>query len=386
MSANLDDCLKYIIGLSRTECQCHDADKPDEYNSSDSGIYLDELIDLDLINAAKDCSANSVWAKMINARDQAVKEFKTDLLSCIVSKTKLKRKPYNGIIGDYKKFSKDIQSTTTYTGTRIRFADIVGGFAKIRRIGLLFSATNSVTVSVYNNIQSTPVITYSNVPTTAGQLSWFTLPSVIDIDMNSDFSDFVEYYFIVEYNPANAPKDTKFSCNCGGYHPSWDENYPQYNNNSDKGNFGWAEFAMASGIKGNDISQLINYPSNWASDNYTYGILLDVQFGCKAEKTICNESLDYISNPYAMAMAYAVRFKAAEILIKDILKTSNPSYYTVLASELLPSMAKEFREEYEARVKLYLCPEIASPDNIGDYSDCFTCKDEHGFIKSGIFN
>ena len=77
MSVNTD-CYENIIGLSRTECTCYDDDKPADFDTSESGLYLDELEPLDQLEGLDNCEKGSVWEAMEKARENAVRFFIQD--------------------------------------------------------------------------------------------------------------------------------------------------------------------------------------------------------------------------------------------------------------------------------------------------------------------
>lgn len=382
MSIIIDPCYGNIIGLSRTQCVCDTV--PSSASESDSGLYMDELegMSLNLAESAADCKRGNVWELMETARYEAVEAFKTDLLSCIRSEAAIKRSPFNGVIGDPKKANKWINLTNTYHGFRLNFADIQGGYAKARRIGVYFNITDTFDIEIYDNISQAPIDTIS-VTTVAGELTWIDISPVIDFDINSPYGmGGMEYDFIYQPTGGIKARNTVVSCGCGGYQPRWDLAHPQYLAVGNKGNYGWAAYAMAIGIKGNDLTTR----ADWTTTNETQGILLDMQFGCDTSKTICNGELDYVNNPFALAMAHAVRYKADAVLIAKILTTGNINRYSLLDGEVLSGMMNRFNAEYNDRVFRYLCPQIARPENLNTYSDCFTCNDPYAMVKSGIFS
>lgn len=386
MSAYLDDCLKYIFGLSRSTCECNEDGKPNDYNTSDSGIYLDELpgLSLDMFKFAKDCSSESIWQKMIEARAQAVDDFKALLIQCIGQNAKLKRKPFTGMVGQFNKFSKDLTISSTYAAIKFRMADIIGGYSRLKRIGMLFNSNGSYDLKLFNNIEEDPIAEWNDVPTTAGRIAWFDLPSELSLDMNSIYSPYLEYYLVYTNNVNNKPKDMWTHCNtCGSsFRPYWNDANPPYNMIGEKGNHGWAEWMMVTGIHGSDLSKI----NEWGSSNYLNGLALDIVFGCRLDKTICNGELDYQGNPYALAMAYAIRARAGSILLQNILSTENPNYYTTVGSELLVQLRDQYQKKFEANTRDYICVEMTDPSMLNENSDCFTCKDENGFFRTTIRN
>jgi hypothetical protein len=382
MSIIIDPCYGNIIGLSRTECSCDTV--PDWASESDSGLWMDELegMNLKLAEAAADCQRGNVWELMETSRYEGVEAFKTDLLSCIRSEAKIKRSPFNGIIGDARKANKWVNLTYAFHGFRFNFDDIQGGYAKAKRIGVFFNVSDTFDITVYNNIDDTPITTIE-VTTVANTLTWIDISPVIDFDINNPYGGGgMDYYFIYEPSSGMKARNTIVSCGCGGFQPTWNMGLPQYRTHGNKGNYGWASYAMAVGVKGNDLSNR----SNWATSNETQGILLDMQFGCDTSKTICNGELDYVNNPFALSMAWAIRYKADAVLISKILTTGNINRYSLLDGETLVNMMNRFNAEYNDRVFRYLCPQIAKPENVNTYSDCFTCNDPNAMVKSGLFN
>lgn len=382
MSIILDSCYDNIIGLSRTQCSCTTV--PSDASISDSGLWMDELdgMNLKLVEATADCNRGNVWELMATSRYEAVESFKNDLLSCIRSESRIKRPPFNGVIGDSIKANKWINLSNTFHGFKISCADIQAGYVKLKRIGVYFNQSATFDITVYSNLDENIVDTIE-VTTVANELTWITLTEPLELDINNPYgSGGVEYYFIYEPSGGIKAKNVVVSCGCGGFQPSWNIGMPQYMMAGTKGNYGWAFYAMATGTRGNVIADR----STWVNTNETQGLLLDMQFGCDATKTICNGELDYVNNPFALAMAHAIRFKADAILIAKILTSSNVNRYTLLDGEVLGGMMNRFNSEYNDRVFRYLCPEISKPENLNNYSDCFTCNDPYAMIKVGIFS
>lgn len=382
MSINIDSCYGNIIGISRTDCDCYPSSGGYDLTTSDSGIYLDELeaFPFDVVAAAENCHDGNLWDIMIMARNEAVESLKTDLLSCIRSESSIKRPPFNGIIGDIKKANKWLTMGNAYHGLRINCADIKAGYGKLKRIGLYFDTAATFDIEVYNNIDESP-IEVIEVTSLAGSLTWIDLPTPLELDMDNQYgSGGLEYFFLFSPSGMKA-RNTMINCGCGGgFKPDWNESLPYYLAMGDKGNYQWANYVMAIGTRGNDIDDR----SNWTKTNETQGLLLDIQFGCDAAKTICNGELDYTNNPLALTMAHAVRMKAGAIAINKVLATGAINQYTLMDGQLLSGIANKYTQDYNDRVISYLCQEIIKHENINTYSDCFTCQDLHGMVKRGI--
>lgn len=381
MSTNLQSCFEHVFGLSRTECDCFEEGKPADYNVSDSGIYLDELegFNLKMAEAATDCEKGNLWELMDAARRKSVEDFGEDFLNCIRSKTAMRRTPWKGIIGDWTKKSRFLSINHAYAGLKLFTADIIGGFMRVKRIGLWLNQTGTTTVKIWSNLQDDPHAEIV-VNTIYDKLSWYDFAEPLELSMHTSYPFNPQYFFTYEV-AGRQPKDILLDCACGGgYHPSWNPASPDFNTGVNKGKFGWADYTMASGFLTDDLSRLVES----IPETYTQGVVVDLEFGCKAETIICNETVDYDSNPYAKAMAFAMRFKAGANLVDIIFAQNNVNRYTLAGREFLIKKQADWLNDYNARTWNYLCEEIATPENINSYSDCFTCKNEQGFKKVGM--
>lgn len=130
------DCFDYIIGLSRSSCNCY-PDRPIDFDTSLSGLYLDEFSPLDQLKGLENCENGSVWDKMANSRENAIRFFISDMNSKLQKKYLLKRKPFKGTIGN-KTFTEDRVLVNPYNGIRVFCSDIISGYMKIKK-SILFS-------------------------------------------------------------------------------------------------------------------------------------------------------------------------------------------------------------------------------------------------------
>lgn len=381
MSANLDSCFQYIFGLSRTTCICNGI-IPTWATPSDSNLWLDELenMNLNMIGAQNDCGDDSMWYRMATARENALKEFKEDLLNGIRSLAKLKRRPFTGLIGEYDKMSSNITATKNYHGLRLRMADIVGGKMVIKRIGTAFNNTGQITVKVYNN-QDDDILYTIVLDIQAGKVKWNTLSTPIEIDLRAPFpKNLLEYHFIYQPYPGLEYRNSRTSCGCGGgFHPTFNTNTPDFQSSTPKGDYGWSDYLIASGFYGDTLSQR----DDWSTFRETQGLILDVSIGCDAEKTLCDGELDYVTNPYAKTSAYAVRYKAGAWLIDNLLSGPSISRYTTSSADQLTKYRNEYIAKYNERIG-FLAQEMSRSEYLNTYSDCFTCKEADAMMRIGL--
>lgn len=374
MSHEPTNCLSHIIGLSRTTCECFDADKPGDANTSESGLFLDEIegLPINVSDAATDCETGSIWDMMEKARDNGILAFKNELMGALTQKYKQKRHPFTGAVGS-SKFRNSLTLTGNYGGIRIYCAEIISGIMTIKRLGLSFDTAATFDIEVYNNIDSDPIQTYT-VTTQANKTTWYDLPTPLKLEMSDDTGENPQYYLIYSVNGMK-PKDVKGSCGCSSanYKYYWNTKSPNYKSfEKDR----WSEYIMLTGIQGGDISTR----ENWGTSEYLNGIILEASFACKQIDLICKQNMDFESNALALAMAYTIRFRSASILIDNILSSGNLNRYTMLEREALYGKRNNYLKEFANRISWLA-------DNINwKANDCLTCNDFDDVVKVGIFS
>jgi len=369
MSIFLTDCYDNIIGLSRTECECYDDPAP--YNQSQSGIFLDELEPLKKINGLLNCETGlDLWEMMRRARTEAVLQFVGDANAMLLKYNRLKRQPFYGAVGRVKYTKNQICTVGKYYGVRLFCADVVSGEAEIKKIGGLFAQTGTLDISVYNNLNE--LVDTVTIATTAGQ---HTLTNVnIKLPLHSKYVDNLEYFFVYQY-AGNAPKNNDLTCGCGGDKFYFNTNKPMFKTQT-KQTSGWKQWFMVGAYSGDaaDFSDV-----SATSTANMYGLTLELNITCKVGETWCKDYLDFAANPLAIAIAFAIRYKAGEILIDQIMRSPNINRMTLMDAEQNQKDKDMFVAKYN-EMMVYLT------DNVDvTTTDCFSCKDIVSAVKAGIF-
>jgi hypothetical protein len=377
-----DSCFGQIIGITRSECDCRDI--PEEATVSDSDLYLFDLPGLheSMIDALEDCdNAPSVFESAATAINEAVSTIKTDLLSCLRSNLRLKvaRPAFDGEIGDNKKAKTLINLNYAYHGMKMQVADVRGGYMIIKRIGIFANQTVALTVTISDNLGDVSETEVVNC--VANTFVWHDLATPLEVTLNNPGGGgYVEYYFTYE-PPANFQvRNTELHCGCGsGFKPYYDVNSPQFNTEGNKGNFGYANWCSVGGTYGNDLTEA----DEWTTSTQTQGMLLDVEFGCRAESIICSEAMNFNSDPFAMTLAHGVRYQAGVNLLRALSTSANINLGVLADGQARANLMREYSSNYD-QVVTWLCQQIATPENINQHSDCMSCRNQYGFVKAGI--
>lgn len=375
--STVSDCLSKIIGLSETNCSCLISGKPIDAGVSNSGLFLDQLdgLNLKLVSSTGNCEEGGLWDILAKSRDNAIKDFRADFQQALLTKYKYKRIPFTGQIGTTE-WKNNLSLNTNYAGVEFFMDQIIGGTMEVRRIGLLFGASGTFDITVYSSIDEGVVANYT-VTAIADTLTWFTIPAPLVLDMNNESGSYPRYFFTYQVASAPAPKDNQAGCGCSNkvYKYYWDAINPRFHSfEKDR----WSEYVMITGVTGN-TNTLVGRDS-WGTQNYMNGLLFDVSFKCAIKDLICKEQLDYETNPYAVAMAYAVRYKAGIILVDKILASGNINRFTMMDRERLMGKKNTYQKEYQTRID-WLTQEINYKAN-----DCLQCNNVDEIFKAGIFS
>lgn len=373
------DCINNIIGLSQSTCPCNEQDRPEGYNVSESGLFLDELegLNLEMVKKAADCNRGGLWDLMQKAKDNAIKATFADI-GASIAQSYSQRNSYVGLIGTGS-YTRIIPNDGAYQGIGLNAGMVKGTKAKLKAVGLLLNQSGEFEVNVCANykadpINETPII----INAVANQMTTVVLPEPIILELyredleGSMFANPLQYSIL--YQPGMAqPKDTQISCGCGNK----DQEIGQYLN--------------PRGVYGSDLSQLqMDSTVKFSESVYSYGMILDVELYCDSYGIICENYKR--SQDWAMVLAHTVRYKAGELLIEYIQSTGNIDRYTTMNREYLWGKRSHFRLEYGSRIfgeggidkgeKLsggWLSQNV----NVA-YSDCYKCSQRAGVSQGKI--
>ena len=371
----LETCLKTLVGLSRSDCSCFDDDRPADYNTSLSGLYIADGVKLKMTKGAADCEEGGVWDILETARDRAINDVSQDILLNISSHYDELYEPFyskkNGLIGNKNITQTKVSPTQIklFNGLKIKYNDIKGGFFTLQGVELAllnFAGPIDVDVSLYSNVDfSTPLTTTTVTlinPKTFYSAS-FPTPYKIDLSELDYESDKIEYYLMYELpSGAQIPQaNIKRGCGCGGAKR-------QIQNNP------WIQFVDLQGISNTDIATLDN-PSY--TNSYTMGLRVKAVASCDYLTDICDYANDFqelktLGNQdyrFASAIANIVNTKAQAIVLDIIIKSSNVNRYTLFSREGAYGQRNQLLSNYKKYMQWFL-------ENMPLHrNDCLTCHD-----------
>jgi len=372
ITSTLYDCYDYVIGLSRTECTCWDpkGDHILDFNTSYSGLYLDELQPLPVMASLEKCEQD-VWEIMSQARENAIKYYVSDASRELLKWNELREQPYTGVIGRRRNTS-DRSIQNTYAGVHIVCKKIVGGELTLKKIYTAFNFTGTVSVTVADNLGNT----YGPYTLNTTEDTWVE-NDITDLELPlwSDLVDNVEY-FVYYTVGANQPRNNEICQDC----PSqlrYSINRPYYLlGHTDP--YRWAESVMVGGFTTDDISKFDDITYEYGGNNFLNGLNLEIDIDCDFGLALCKDSLNFVSDPLAIATAQAVLYKAGELLVDSIMASPNMSYAKLINRDALLKEQALWVEKYKELIEY-----IGENTDIHK-TDCMKCKDRLKIDKTTL--
>jgi len=371
---NIPDCYQFIIGLSRTQCECYTP--PIDADESLSGLYIDELESLAAVTASVNCeNGNDVFDQYDKARAIAITTFQADTNALMLNNFKLKRNNFSGAIG--RAVYKNVISQTTgqWYGVRMYCDNVKSGVLVIKNIGTMFDGSDTILLHIYNNLGE-EVMPAFFLNTLANKHQKNTVD--ITLPLHSPYIQNLEYYFIYEVTTLHA-LNNDLKCNCGGFKPYYNTQKPYFRDVQHDRNYMWSTWLMAGGYHSDTLPDFgLTTNLLHISTNFMYGLTFEVELKCKIDEVLCYESLDFESNMLARAMAIAIQHKAASILASWVINSGNLNRFTLINTEQMIEDIKKWDKIYSDMIT-YIATEVDITTN-----DCLACRDIWEMAKHGI--
>jgi hypothetical protein len=348
-------CFETVIGISRKSDLCVNSSFAD---TSDSGLYLDELQGMSLRILNSTGGNASLLEKMSNAKENAINAFKVDVLAEILKTKEPSRSKFIGDIGQ-KSFTSSM-SSDTYHGLRM-YSDIIGGSFNLRAVTLILDTTEAVNLLIYTGEDdedgATPIHTIT-LTSLAGRPK-YNLITPVQLNLEGNL------YFL--YHTTGLPKNNKLTCNCGGFKWCFDPDEPCYRYSRDK----WTEWAMVAGVHGSNLT----VRDDWNTSREARGLILHGDFGCDTLGILCSDHSDWSGNAVDAAIAWAIVYKAGSFLSTYIMDSEEVSRYTLLGVDGLSANIVFYETKYKEMIAF-----IA--DNIEeDRNECLRCRSPQGYKR-----
>ena len=366
MSAPDLSCLTGVIGLANCACPCLEQTAPEGWNTSTSGLFLGDLIPLNMADSGHSCDdVANPWNVLAAGRRAGGPMFMADFRSRLGKRTTKRRETYKGRIGE-DAAREIVTPTGTYAGARIPTANIKGGYLTITKFGGVFSANGSISVQIYdryNRAISTPIV----ITTVANTLSETITARVLPLWTES--GQRAEYFAVYTVNPANLPKAIRVYCPCGGTAcPTFNTANP-YWTGGDQHRYKWMNWIGVGPWSGDTLTDFdLEAEKNLlSSTGYTNGLTMQIELTCDATSVVCLGGMDY-GNEATLSAAFAYYYACAIQTAGMLLRNTEAFRSAAVTAEMLAAWITVWQEKYEKAL------DFATYNADLTQTDCVFCK------------
>lgn len=333
---------------------------PTKETPSDSGLYVTDMEAVDsirgIVNEGDEHSWLSVEDKAENAIRIAIIRLHTDLSTLMLRYAK-PRMGYLGNIGSTK--FTNYTNETGKSGLRMicnAFRDVE---AILTGITLTMKETGNIDLYLSSN-RGDSIETIAGLSTLAGKPKYNALETPLSLDLKDNTVDgYVEYYLY--HNNDLTAADTKIDCaTCNKFY--FNAHSPVFKN------YGYKQYLSIGGFNG-EIEELKDNASNQSK-----GIMLHVDIRCDNSKAICPDNETLKRSPMYMSYATAIQYKAASVLVWDMIRSPKLNRVAMGSMESFREAASFYDRKYNDMIK-YISK------NMSIESDCYC---EQGFTKMKV--
>lgn len=368
------ECYKYIIGLAEDDCACKATGRPADYNTSNSGLFLDQLSPIGSLTSSGECGTD-IWKMMQSALNVGVTKVVADTNALLSKRFTVKRAhAVDQVLGEIKGDTVH-SSSKNYSVTRMVCAPVRSGYMKLKDIGAIFSGTGTTVLRVYNNVEGH--LFDMTLNTAANKHTTNAVPTAnIELPLHSKYVSNLEYYFVYQYDAINMPRQNKLSCGCGGWTPHFNLGSPYFLEVGRHRAAPWSEYVMTGTTEINSLTELDDLDS--VCSNNMNGLTFNVDFGCKVNEVVCKDSLDFEGNMLALSLALSVQYASAVSLADKVQKSDILSRTNMLQADDWEEAALEWDLKYQQQIE-YIVDNVSHTGN-----DCLSCKSFMKMTGQGI--
>lgn len=373
MSVTTPACLLHAVGITQTVCDCW-AEKPEDYATSDSGFYVDELLKLCNWDGLNYCDDETLWDTLTRGREEAIKRFKAKMKMKMMAKYETAYHQFVGKIGEAKGTTV-MAFSSAFAGLALRCNPIKSGTLKITAVGGLFNTTGTKTIFVYNNLGE--LETTFDITTQANIYVNTVLATPVELPLYKAETEITHYYLFYA-DDAIKPLNNAIACQYCGFRPCWSLVNKCHDVKVSNDRYNWQKYVQVSGIAFDDVDDL--YDNTFAGTNYLYGLTVDIDAYCSMDDLFCTDSMNYDAVPHATAMAEAIRYLWAEYCITNQVMSDKLTRANLINRETLMQYAELWNVEAE-KIMDYIANNIDV-----ERTSCLKCRDNYRAKNTLIFS
>lgn len=350
------ECLKDLVGLSLNDCNCFETDRPADYNTSKSGLFLDDpehSMPIKFPDGAAGCGDGGVWSILNESRDAGIKEFLIDFGAGMENEYLHKRPNWRGMLGLPKDNAAYYGLASPLAGFQFAPIPLRGATLVIRTLGLYMASANTPakTVKVYREGNNTP-LAEANVTVEANKRVEVTLADPLHLPLTDTNGELIRYFFAYERHDDD-PMDVRFTCGCGN-----------------EVNKGWDKYGALRGLQGQNINEFFGSDKDKGS-TYSNGIIVGADLFCGATDWLCQLTETSSLGPYMAVVAKLIQLYSINKMLAKVLNSGQINRFTAteVRRENLYGKRRHNRSVIEQRM-----PWLLMQAQFQGVNDCIKCK------------
>lgn len=339
------ECIKKtVIGLSDTECDCWENTSGVDYTTSDSGLFITDLIDINDLSVLKDCNSQEIWQLLAKVRDFGLSKFNSNMDRIVAKNFK---SAVSNCTFRNRMYQTSYQSTNHtgsygWKGVEITSHNQKGSIARIEKIVSYFKEAGVTTVYLYSNADLTTPIKSIDLTTIDGKVINNIDDIVLDLYRPCDTCDDLKYYFIYEALLDN--NDNKCFCGCSGGKC-------------------YKKFVDFKGVYFTDLAQF-QAGEIEKTDNYCNGLEFYIDFECDYKRELCEDESPNYEGGLHRAYAEAIQYESVLYLL------------TLVDSKMSLQQIFGYSPSFESKIEGYLTETYSYIIDMLKQKNfnCITCK------------
>lgn len=362
-------CLENLIGLAQANCPCHADNRPIAYNTSISGLFMDDyehgVADV-FAKSAQGCGDGSIWDVLQKARYEGINDGVTYLFKAIGKNKNTYVDGFSGSFGEVSNRAPNVGDTgikKDLAGITIRPNVYNGASILFKRIWLALDKAGTYDVLIHDmNDLTTPVATISIVHPGGDKKIGVDVSSGDMIQPLSDNGQRINYVLSYVRNGA-VPLNYTYYCGCGNqYKPPWMK----------------SEYMVSRGFSVDNLSD-IEFGNSNSNREYTSGLIVDWELICDPAKWMCTQDESFwTQTAWGRIAAKMFQLVISQKVIAAVLDSGRVNFYTLFSAEALQDKRIAFQKLTDDLI-IHLSEEM--PEHV---DHCWQCKSDHGFSKRSI--
>lgn len=346
-------CFDNVVGYTQKDCTCNDTGRPEDYNTSHSGYYLEDgEYGVNLLIPTTICGTNNIWELLDITREQGINDF---LSHFALEISKLENRVLNNkAIQIGGRSYSGYKSSSAYRGIYLVPEVYRGLVLVIDSITVRLDSAVSATLTIESEgTDQTPI----NITTEAKKNSEFLTSGPIRIDLSKNGNPLDLRIYYTTDTEAKAINGQLYCGSCN------------------KGKVNWKGVFAGAGIQADLEADL----EEASPRNDAYGLTINARLECDGLSWLCDVDETYWSkNSYGRLIAKAIQLYWSLKTISEILNANDINYYTTVSRETLYGKRNKIKKTLDELVPV-IAVELPSTLN-----HCYHCLDKWGFNKSSL--